>query len=169
MQAVLTYVLRWRGPGANGKLPEVDVTPEEDLAFNAITHFAFDPQTPPPLNDNDNSHYDSSLDNLLFATATAMFFRDVNPTQESTCLLVLVMRILWLAKRDESESNAAVKSSTASGFGAIFQFFVYSLLVHTLRLRSLEVSNYSDAAVVAKGAEGCGRKLTTYSFHLFPK
>ena len=126
---------------AESQTPSLDFSrsPREQNAFQAFCTFVLDPENPPPANNQHSAEYDRKLDELLFEILQSLFYRNLVPLNGITCLIDLILMLLWL-KADGS----AVLPSRATHDCAVFQYWAFTTVIHTLRLQLAKAQTYRE-------------------------
>jgi hypothetical protein len=114
-------------------------TTRQKEALNALTTYVLDPDSSPPERNCDGTEYQRLLDELLFEILESLFYYKLVPISGVTSLTDLILMLLWLKK-----DGSAVASSNATHHCAIFQYWAYTTVIHTIRLRLKGFPRYCE-------------------------
>jgi hypothetical protein len=126
---------------ANPQIPAIEFkqSARQERSFIAFSDFVLDPGNLAPTADQPCNEYDSGLDELLFEILESLFYLKLVPVDGITCPTDLILMLLWL-KNDGS----AIAPSGATHHCAVFQYWAYTTVVHTLRLRLTKLLKYRE-------------------------
>lgn len=130
---------------ADSHIPAVEFefkSPRQDRSFAAFSDFILDPLNPPPAHGEPCREYDISLDELLFEMLESLFYQNLVPVDGITCPTDLFLTLLWL-----KDDGSAVAASQATHACAILQYWAYTTVVHTLRLRLTNIPKYCEHTI----------------------
>ena len=114
----------------------------QEEAFSALTTFVLSPDTLLPLDTTSDNQNCLRLDELLFDVLESLFYLKLAPIPGATCLIDVILMLLWL-KADGS----AVAASSATHHCAIFQYWAYTVVIHSIRLHMLGFPKYREHAL----------------------
>ncbi len=101
----------------------------QEEALNALTMFVLDPSSSPPDLICGGNKYQLLLDELLFEILESLFYLKLVPVSGITTLTDLILMLLWL-----KQDGSAIAPSNATHHCAIFQYWAYTTVIHTVRL-----------------------------------
>jgi hypothetical protein len=97
------------------------------MSFNNFSDFVLGDAGIPPPNINELFHkYNSHFDELLLEILQSLFYQKVMPVDDITCPIDLILMLIWL-----KDSGFAVSPSQATHDCVIFQYWAYTMVVHT--------------------------------------
>lgn len=132
--------------GSQSLTMEFPTNARQEEAFEALATFVLTPATSPPLDIRGDDEYRFRLDELLFDVLESLFYLKLVPFSGATCITDVVLMLLWLRN-----DGSAVKASSATHHCAIFQYWGYTIVIHTIRLRLLGFPKYREHCAQSGG------------------
>lgn len=119
----------------------------QEEALNALTTFVLDPTNSPPDLTCGGNEYQRLLDELLFEILESLFYLKLVPVSGVTSLTDLILMLLWL-----KQDGSAIVASHATHHCAIFQYWAYTTVIHTIRLRLSGFPRYREYVANSAGS-----------------